>query len=129
MVISRFDMASVARIPNTPVELLNTGQTLPFSQPLSFRSEDGRIVQNGAFGADAVTRNGSFTDVMLGALDGVSAQQQLASQLHQAAIVDPDSVNVHDITIAQAQARMSLDITRTVLNRIVQGWRDLINTR
>ena len=80
-------------------------------------------------GAGAVTRGGTFEQAMLQALDRVSAYQQIASDLHQAAIINPDSVNVHDITIAQANARLSLDITRNVLNRVVQGWRDLINTR
>jgi flagellar hook-basal body complex protein FliE len=80
-------------------------------------------------GADAVLRTGSFEDVMLQALDKVSAAQQFSSDISQKAITDPGAVDIHDITIAQAKARMSLDITRTVLNRIVQGWRDLINTR
>ncbi|MDR2404117.1 MAG: flagellar hook-basal body complex protein FliE [Spirochaetaceae bacterium] len=80
-------------------------------------------------GAEAVLRTGSFEDVMLQALDKVSAAQQFSANLSQNAITDPGSVDIHDITIAQAKARMSLDITRTVLNRIVQGWRDLINTR
>jgi len=66
---------------------------------------------------------------MLGALDKVSAYQQFASSLNQAAIIDPDSVNVEDVTIAQAEAAMSLNIARNVLNRLVQSWRDLINTR
>ncbi|MDR3337515.1 MAG: flagellar hook-basal body complex protein FliE [Treponema sp.] len=38
-------------------------------------------------------------------------------------------MDIHDVTIAQAEAAMSLNISRTILNRIVQGWRDLINTR
>jgi flagellar hook-basal body complex protein FliE len=38
-------------------------------------------------------------------------------------------VDVHDITTAQAKAALSLNIARNVLNRVVQGWRDLINTR
>jgi len=80
-------------------------------------------------GADVVARAGTFQDAMLHALDKVSAQNQFASNLHQAAITDPDSVNAHDITIAQAQANMSLNITRNVLNRLVQGWRDIINIR
>ena len=80
-------------------------------------------------GAGAVTRSGTFETAMLGALDRVSSYQQFASGLHQEAILNPDSVNVHDITIAQAQANMSLNLARNVLNRIVQGWRDLINTR
>jgi flagellar hook-basal body complex protein FliE len=80
-------------------------------------------------GADMVIRSGTFGEAMLGALDKVSAYHQFASNLSQAAITDPDSVNVEDVMIAQAEANMSLNITRNVLNRIVQGWRDLINIR
>jgi flagellar hook-basal body complex protein FliE len=80
-------------------------------------------------GTEAVTRAGLFDDAMLQALDAVSGYQQYASGLAQAAIVDPDSVDVHDLTIAQAEASLALNITRNILNRIVQGWRDIINTR
>jgi flagellar hook-basal body complex protein FliE len=80
-------------------------------------------------GAESVLRSGVFEDAMLRALDSVSAEKQFADSLIQQAIVDPESVDSHDITIAQAKANMSLNITRTILNRIVQGWRDIINTR
>jgi flagellar hook-basal body complex protein FliE len=83
----------------------------------------------GKIGAEAVTRSGSFDDMMLRALDNVSGQEQFSNELIQKAIIDPNSVDAHDITIAQAKATMSLNIARTVLNRLVQGWRDLINTR
>jgi flagellar hook-basal body complex protein FliE len=72
---------------------------------------------------------GTFEDAMLQALDKVSGRQHYASGLQQEAIINPDAVDVHDITIAQAQANMSLGITRNILSRLVQGWRDLINTR
>jgi flagellar hook-basal body complex protein FliE len=80
-------------------------------------------------GAEGITRAGVFEDAMLQALDKVSGKQQYASMLQQEAIINPDSVDVHDVTIAQAQASMSLSITRNILSRMVQGWRDLINTR
>ena len=80
-------------------------------------------------GADMVTQSGSFEQIMLRALDDVSGQQQSAEQLMLSAITEPDSVDIHDITIAQAKASMSLNITKTVLNRLVQGWKDIINTR
>jgi flagellar hook-basal body complex protein FliE len=92
---------------------------------------DGKALSDlgNKIGAEAVLRSGSFDDTMLKALDMVSAQQQAPGNLMQAALIDPETVDAHDITIAQAKAGMSLNITRTVLNRIVQGWRDLINTR
>jgi flagellar hook-basal body complex protein FliE len=80
-------------------------------------------------GAGAVTRAGSFEEAMLNALDEVSAMDVFASDLAQKAIIEPDSVDTHDITIAQAKAAMAFDISRTVLNRLVQGWKDIINTR
>jgi flagellar hook-basal body complex protein FliE len=80
-------------------------------------------------GAAGVTRAGAFEQAMLQALDKVSGAQQFASGLQQQAIIDPDSIDAHDLTIAQAEAGMSLNITRNILSRLVQGWRDLINTR
>ncbi|GHV94119.1 hypothetical protein AGMMS50293_04390 [Spirochaetia bacterium] len=80
-------------------------------------------------GAEGITRAGTFEQAMLQALDKVSGAQQSVSVLEEQAIINPDSVDIHDITIAQAEASMSLNITRNVLSRLVQGWRDLINTR
>jgi flagellar hook-basal body complex protein FliE len=80
-------------------------------------------------GAESTIRAGSFEDAMLRALDGVSTDQHRSSTLVQAAITDPGSVDIHDITIAEAKASLSLNITRTLLSRLVQGWKDLINTR
>jgi len=80
-------------------------------------------------GAGAVTRAGTFEASMLQALDKVSGTQQRASALITEAIINPDSVDAHDVMIAQNEATMSFNITRNILNRLVQGWRDLINTR
>ncbi|MDR0669124.1 MAG: flagellar hook-basal body complex protein FliE [Treponema sp.] len=80
-------------------------------------------------GAGAVTRAGTFEQAMLEALDQVSVMDVFASELAQKAITEPESVDVHDITIAQAKAGMALDISRNILSRLVQGWKDIINTR
>ncbi|MFQ3546796.1 MAG: flagellar hook-basal body complex protein FliE [Termitinemataceae bacterium] len=80
-------------------------------------------------GSEAVVRAGSFEDAMLKALDSVNADQNLSSQLMQDMVTDPDSVDPHDVTIAMAKANLSLNITRTVLDRIVKGWKEIINTR
>jgi len=80
-------------------------------------------------GAQGITRAGTFEDAMLKALDNVSGAQLNASSLQREAIINPGSVDIHDITIAQAEASMALGITRNILSRLVQSWRDLINTR
>jgi flagellar hook-basal body complex protein FliE len=38
-------------------------------------------------------------------------------------------VDAHEVTLAMSRANMSLNIARTVLDRVVRAWRDLINTR
>jgi len=96
----------------------------------SFLGQGGRLVEmRDRIGAGAVTGGHTFEQAMLQSLDRVSAFQQISADMHREAIINPGSVDVHDITIAQAQARMSLDIAQNVLTRIVNGWRDLINTR
>lgn len=92
-------------------------------------SGEALSVLGGKVGSEAVLRTGSFEDAMLKALDGVSADQNTSSELMMAAVTDPDSVDAHDVTTAMAKANLSLNIARTVLDRIVRGWKEVINTR
>jgi flagellar hook-basal body complex protein FliE len=108
-----------------------------------FTGQGAAIADMGVkIGADAVTRAGSlgvsglnradganFADVMLRAIDKVSGDQNKVSALTEAAITEPGSVDIHDLTIAEAEATMSLNIARTLLSRLTQAWRDIINTR
>jgi flagellar hook-basal body complex protein FliE len=90
-------------------------------------------------GASAVLRDGvyglsnssgvSFSEEMLKAIDRVSGFQNTADAIAQEALTNPGSVDAHDLTIAQAEAAMSLNIAHTILNRLTQAWRDIINTR
>lgn len=91
----------------------------------------GAVLRDGSLGAAGINRTdgSSFANAMLSAIDGVSAQQNRASQLTEKFIIDPESVDVQDITLAQAEASMSLDLARTLLTRLTQAWRDLVNTR
>jgi flagellar hook-basal body complex protein FliE len=87
-------------------------------------AEMGKVI-----GAANATKDGNFSDAMLKALDKVNAYQIYKEDLDQQELLDPDSVNIEDITMAEAQAKMSLDIARTILNRVVQAWKDIINSR
>jgi flagellar hook-basal body complex protein FliE len=121
---------SAAGAKSYATEMIRTNpkHMLPPDSPY-FGSGDKVIALEKKIGAEHVTGAGTFEHAMLQALDKVSGVQQHVSELEKAAIIDPDSVDIHDITIAQAEASMALNITRNVLNRLVQGWRDIINTR
>ncbi len=70
-----------------------------------------------------------FASLLLDSLNAVNAQQQTADALAVQAVVDPDSVNTHDVTIAAARANMSLSITKSVVDRVIQAYREIQNVR
>ena len=51
------------------------------------------------------------------------------SKLQEQLITDPDSVDVHDVTIAMQKARMSLNLAQTVIDRLVTDWNEITTTR
>ena len=129
MTIYRPQLLNVNNLKQIPIKVTHPYHMIPNFENILKQGEElaglgDKIGTEGVLG-----RKDSFSDAMLRSLDQVSAYQQFASDLNQQAIIDPDSVDVHDITIAQAQASLSLNITRNILNRLVQSWRDIINTR
>ena len=66
---------------------------------------------------------------MLKALDSVNTDQQKSNDLIEQMLVDPDSVDAHEITIGMAEASLSLNLAKTLLSRVVTAWKDVINTR
>ena len=111
-----------------PMTLTHPQHMGPIDSPYSGSGKNILDLEK-TIGADTIVGGGTFRQAMLQALDNVSGAQNFASNLEREAIINPDSIDVHDITIAQAKANMSLNITRNILSRLVQGWRDLINIR
>ena len=70
-----------------------------------------------------------FGQVLMQALDVVNAQQVEAMDMAQAMITAPDEVDVHDVTIALANANLSLAMTKAVLDRAIQAYREIISVR
>jgi len=120
--------ASAAMNYATTMNRTHQKHMLPPDSPY-FGSGNKVIELEKKIGAQGVTRAGTFEHAMLQAMDKVSGAQQYADNLGIEAIINPDSIDAHDVTIAQAQASMALNITRNILSRMVQSWRDLINTR
>ncbi len=103
---------------NALVERQTTARSLPKLVP----SSEGKEAKAKEAGSD-------FGSALLNALDGVNKDQVDASGAIETFLVDPDSIEAHDVTVAMAKANMSLNITRTVLDRVVRAWKDIINTR
>lgn len=91
----------------SPLHLDSAGQTGPLTKP----------------------KEGGFGSLLLNALNGVNNATQKSLSLEQQAIVDPKSVNAHDITIALAEANMAVSITKAVADRVIQAYQSIINMR
>lgn len=88
------------------------------------------VLRPAGVGARAsATKAPSFEQALLKAMDGVSSSQNKSDDLLQRVVADPDSVDAQDVTIAMAEANMSLNLAKTVMSRVVTAWKDIINTR
>ena len=70
-----------------------------------------------------------FDDYLLKAAESMNSQQIDVDSIQQQLITDPDSVDIHDVTIAMSKARMSLKLAQTVMDRIITGWNEITTTR
>jgi flagellar hook-basal body complex protein FliE len=68
----------------------------------------------------------SFADVLMTGLRGVDAKIATADKLVQQFAVD-DSVPVHQVTMALADAKTAVELAMQVRTRLVEGFRELMN--
>ncbi|MFP4509589.1 MAG: flagellar hook-basal body complex protein FliE [Spirochaetota bacterium] len=78
---------------------------------------------------DAASGEQAFGMMLLDSLDEVSRLEQTHTDLSVQAVIDPDSVHPHDVTIAANQASLALNLTRNVIDRVIQGYREISNLR
>ncbi|HNQ97983.1 MAG: flagellar hook-basal body complex protein FliE [Spirochaetales bacterium] len=71
----------------------------------------------------------SFEQTLLAAFDKVNEKQQVTTDIAQQMIVDPESVDVHDVTIAMAEANLSLKMAQSVIDRLIKGWNEITTNR
>ena len=71
----------------------------------------------------------SFQSYLLDALSTVNSQQLDVTAVQEKLITDPDDVDIHDVTIAMAKARQSLNLAQTVIDRLVTCWNEITTTR
>ncbi len=71
----------------------------------------------------------SFGETLKNALYRVNDLQQDSEHMTRALAVQPDSVDIHDVTIAAEKARLSLVFTKSVVDKVTQAYREIINMR
>ena len=71
----------------------------------------------------------TFQQMLLDGLSDVSSLQQEHQDLAVRAVVSPDEVDAHDVTIAAAKANAALSLAKGVVDRVIQAYRDITNVR
>jgi flagellar hook-basal body complex protein FliE len=71
----------------------------------------------------------AFGRTLRDAFNRVNDLQRDSDRMTRAMAVDPDSVDIHDVTIAAEKARLSLTLTKSIVDRVTQAYRELINLR
>lgn len=75
------------------------------------------------------TNTAGFQDLLKESLNGVNDAQNRTGELMQQMITNPDSVELHDVTVAMAKAEMTLNLTRSVVDRAVKAYKEIITLR
>lgn len=71
----------------------------------------------------------SFGDVLISAFNNVNDLQGKTNVLSEQMLTNPDSVNVHDVTIALAEANLAVSMTKAVVDRAIRAYKEIISTR
>ena len=71
----------------------------------------------------------SFDSYLLDAMNYVNNKQIASSNIAEKFILDPDSVDVHDVTTAMAEANLSLSLAQKVIDSLVKDWNEITTTR
>lgn len=71
----------------------------------------------------------SFEQVLLKTFDLMNKKQTRVDALSEKMIINPESVDPHDLTIAMAEAGLSLKMTQTIVDKAIKAWNDITTTR
>lgn len=76
---------------------------------------------------DQVTE--SFKDLFTKTINNVNNLEIKSTDLTNQMVIDPDSVNIHDVMIASEQAEMAVLLTKDIMDRVIRAYKEIINVR
>ena len=71
----------------------------------------------------------SFGELLMSVFNNMNDLQIKTNSLNEQMITDPESVNVHDVTIAMAEANLSLSMTKAIVDRAIRAYKEIISIR
>lgn len=106
-----------------PSQVTGDTVTLKRTNPLHLDSAGQTGPTNGP------KQKNDFGNMLLKAINGANNVTQKSLSLEQKSIVDPQSVNAHDVMIAMAESNMAISMTKAVVDRVLRAYQDIINIR
>ena len=105
-----------------------SGDIVPMAvtHPSHFGTPQVRRKGGETSGSDFVS---GFAGALKDAFYKVNDLQLQSDELTKALAVRPETVDVHDVTIAAEKARMALFFTKSIVDRVIQAYKELINVR
>lgn len=79
--------------------------------------------------ASVGTPTSGFGQLFFDALSNVNNLQHTTMDLTETMLTDPDSVDIHDVTVAIAEANLALSMTKAIMDRAIRAYQEVINTR
>jgi flagellar hook-basal body complex protein FliE len=74
-------------------------------------------------------KDAGFESYLIGALDYVNQAQLTQSAIAEQFQVDPDSLEIHQVTTALGQAAVSLEAANRIINQMISSWNEITTTR
>jgi flagellar hook-basal body complex protein FliE len=72
---------------------------------------------------------GNFSDALSTAFWDVNRLQKEADTAVQQMVIAPETIDIHEVTIAMAKAEESLNFMKTVSERVIHAYRELSQMR
>jgi flagellar hook-basal body complex protein FliE len=89
----------------------------------------GSLRLPGSASSATPTTESEFGKLFVSALNQVNDLQNRSMAMSEAMITDPESVDIHDITVALAEANLALSMTKAIVDRAIRAYRELLSVR
>ena len=93
------------------------------------RTNPAHISSNVHSNKDEGNKSVSFNNMVIDALNSVNDLAHESTDITQQYITNPDSVDVHDVTIAMSKANLAITMTKSVVDNALKAYREIINIR
>ena len=93
------------------------------------RSDPRHLTSRAAGSAGPEGSEEAFGQIFFDALRKVNDLQHVAMDRQQQLITNPDSVDIHDVTVAIAEANLAVSTTKAVVDGAIRAYQGIVNVR